>query len=254
VTPAVAAGLAALSALVPPAGAEVGGREPVALAAAPARLLLPAAETRVVRVLNPGRAAVVVEARPAGYVLDARGRPRIVAARSWLEVSPRSVAVPPLGSVPLRVSARVPGRTWPGDHATLLLLTTRPLRRDGVPTRIRIGVVVVVRTPGRIVRRLAVLAARVLHAGSARVLELRVANRGNVDEWLGARRVSVVLRRGGRVRVRLHAGARRFLARSGGVFLVRLPPALHGRVLAVVTLARPRAGVAVARRAFWLRL
>jgi hypothetical protein len=256
VTAAAIALLAALSALVPPAGAEAGGRAPVALAAAPARVLLPAAETRVVRVLNPGRTPVVVEARPAGYALDARGRPRILAARmvGWLAVAPARSAVPPLGSSVFHVSAHVPHGARPGDHAALLLLTTRPLARGGVPTRIRIGVVVVVRAPGRIVHRLQVAALRVRRVGGARVLELRAANHGNVDEWVGARRLVVELRSGGRLRARLHPGARRFLARSSGVLLARVPPFVHGRVRAVVSLAHPRAGVAAARRAFWLRL
>lgn len=248
--------LAALSALVPPSGAEAGGRPAVGLAAAPARVLLPAAETRTVRVLNPGRARVVVEARPAGYTLDVRGRPRIVADRagSWLVAEPEQVVVPPLGSAELQVAARVPRGVRPGDHAALLLLTTRPLAGIGVPTRVRIGVVVVVRVPGRIVHRVAIVGVRLRRSGRARLLEIHAANRGNVDEWFGAGRVVVVLRAGGGVKARLHPAARRFLARSNGVLLARVPAAALGRVRVVVTLSRPRDGVAFVERAFWLRL
>jgi hypothetical protein len=250
--------LAALSALVPPSGAEAGGRPAVGLAAAPARVLLPAGGTRTVRVLNPGRANIVVEARPAGYALDVRGRPRIVADRAgaWRVAEPLQVAVPPRGSAELRIAARVPRGVRPGDHAALLLLTTRPVAGGGVPARIRIGVVVVVRVPGRIVHRVAIVGVALRRSGGARVLEIRAANRGNVDEWVGARRVVVVLQAAGRrgVRARLHPGARRFLARSSGLLLVRVPATVRGRVRVVVALARPRAGVAVSRRAFWLRL
>jgi len=101
-----------------------------------------------------------------------------------------------------------------------------------------VGVVVVVRAPGRIVHRLQVAALRVRRVGGARVLELRAANHGNVDEWVGARRLVVELRSGGRLRARLHPGARPFLARSSGVLLARVPPFVHGRVRAVVSLAR----------------
>ena len=249
--------LAALSALVPPSGAEAGGRPAVGLAAAPARVLLPAAGTRTLRVLNPGRARVVVEARPAGYALDPRGRPRIVSDRAgtWLVAVPWRVAVAPRERAELRLSARVPHGARPGDHAALLLLTTRPLAGGGVPTRIRIGVVVVVRVPGRIVHRVAIVGLRLRRIRAVRVLEIRTANRGNVDEWIGARRVVVVvLGAGGRVRARLHPAARRFLARSSGVLLARVPTAIRGRVHVVVALARPQAGVALSRRAFWLRL
>lgn len=253
---AVVAALA-LSALVPSAaGAETGGRPPVALVAAPAHVLLPGAESRLVRLSNPGRSTVVVEARASGYALDARGRPRIApgAPRAWFAVTPARVAVAGGGGASLHVSARVPHRARPGDHTALLLLTTRPLRRAGVPTRIRLGVVVVVRAPGRIVHRLAVVAAGLRRVRAARVVEVRLANLGNVDEWVGSRRLSVSFRRNGRALAAVHPGARSFLARSSGVVTARLPGSLRGTVVAVVSLARPRPGVALVRRRYRLRL
>ena len=54
-----------------------------------------------------------------------------------------------------RTSSRLPMTVEPGDHDALVLLTTRPRRGPAVAVRMRIGVVVVVRAPGRVVRRLA---------------------------------------------------------------------------------------------------
>jgi hypothetical protein len=64
----------------------------------------------------------------------------------------------------------------------------------------RIGVVVVVRAPGRMVRRLELRRLRVVRRGRARALDVVVANRGNVNETLTQARavVSSFVRRGGR--------------------------------------------------------
>lgn len=89
----------------------------------------------------------------------------------------------------------MPGRAEPGDHDALVLLTTRPWRSAGVAVRMRIGVVVVVRTPGRIVRRLALgRRLRARPARGARVLELVVVNNGNVTEILDRGRIRLTLR------------------------------------------------------------
>jgi hypothetical protein len=232
---------------------------PIALAAAPARLQLAAGSSRTVQVTNPGATSVVVDAAAAGYAVDVRGRPRIAAPRgrsagAWIGVSPHRLALPPAGRASLRVSAAVPRGARPGDHTALLLLATQPLRRGSVPTRIRIGVVVVVRVPGRIVQRVVLQAVRVRSRGRARVIEVSIADRGNVDEWVGARRLSITLIRNGRVLAHLRPVGRRFLARSSGVALARAPERLRGPVRVVVSLARPRPGVVMLRRTYHLRL
>jgi hypothetical protein len=232
---------------------------PIALAAAPARLQLAAGSSRAVQVTNPGATSVIVDAAPAGYAVDARGRPRIAAPRgrsagAWLGVTPRRLALPPAGWAWLRLSAVAPRGARPGDHTALLLLATQPLRRGSVPTRIRIGVVVVVRVPGRIVRRVVLQAVRVGHRGGARVLEVAIADQGNVDEWIGARRLLITLSRDGRVLARLRPTGRRFLARSRGVAVARAPERLRGPVRVVVSLAHPRPGIALLRRTYHLRL
>ena len=97
----------------------------------------------------------------------------------------------------------LPRRVEPGDHDALILLTTRPWRSAGVAVRMRIGVVVVVRAPGRIVRSLAIRGLRVRRVGRARTLELALANGGNVTETIDAARVRLsFVRKGARSSVR----------------------------------------------------
>jgi hypothetical protein len=61
----------------------------------------------------------------------------------------------------------------------------------------RIGVVVVVRAPGRVVRSVDFRALRVRRAGRTRTLELVLANRGNVTETIDASRIRLSLLRKG---------------------------------------------------------
>jgi hypothetical protein len=152
------------------------------------------------------------------------------------------------------LSAVVPRGSAPGDHTALVLLITEPVRRGSLPTRIRIGVVVVVRVPGRIVRRVVLRAVRIRRAGHARLLEVSIADQGNVDEWIGPRRLTVTLVRGGRMLARLRPAGRRFLARTSGLAVVRAPAGLRGPVRVVVSLAHPRPGIALVRRTYHLRL
>jgi hypothetical protein len=249
-----------LSAFAPVADAERAGASPppapMALTAAPSRLQLAPGASATVQVTNPGRAALVVSAVAAGYAIDARGRPRVApgSARVRLAASPNRLVLAPAGRAALTLSVRVTRGTAPGDHTALLLLATEPSRSGGLPARIRVGVVVVVRVPGVVVRRLVLRGVALRRAGRARLLDVAIADRGNVDEWVGPRRLSITLIRGGRVVARVRPAARRFLARTSGVAEARAPGSLHGAVRAVVHLARPRPGVAEVRRSYPLRL
>src|SRR5262249_50286501 len=140
---------------------------------------------------NFGLHRVVVDVTRAGFALDVRGRPRIVlrgdrrAAVKWLTLRPRTLALQPGQTKTVSVSSTLPARVEPGDHDALVLLVTRPPRRSTVAVRMRMGVVVVVRTPGTVVRRLelhTLRARRATHGSLA--LELLVVNRGNVTEVL----------------------------------------------------------------------
>ena len=107
-----------------------------------------------------------------------------------------------------------------------MLLTTRPLHVHRVRLRLRVGVIVVLRVRGRIVRRLDARRLTVRRVGSRRLLELLLVNRGNVTEHLGGARLRLVLLRRGRTLATLRPRRRELLPRSAG--LAEFPD--HGRV------------------------
>ena len=228
--------------LVPaPAGAGTT-RPPLGLAVTPARVALAGTGKASIRVTNPGRGAVVVDVARAGFSLDLRGRPHVIpraaprAATPWLTVRPGRFVLPAGTSTWLTVASRLPRRVEPGDHDALVLLTTRPWRSAGVAVRMRIGVVVVVRAPGRIVRSLAIRGLRVRRVGRARTLELALANGGNVTETIDAARVRLsFVRKGARSSVR--AETRELRPRTNGVVQFRYRGRLAGWVTARVRLA-----------------
>jgi hypothetical protein len=240
------------------AGASGVARPPVALTATPAHVSLAGSARATIRVANTGVRPVVVDVARAGFSLDLRGHPRIVprdgarAAVSWLSVRPRRFVLRPGRSREVIVTSRLPRRVEPGDHDALVLLTTRPWRRKGVAVRMRIGVVVVVRAPGRVVRRLELRTLRVQRVRRARTLELLVANRGNVTESLERGRVVVWLRRGTTLE-RLRAEARELRPRTRGLVQLRYRGRLRGWVTARAVIASQQ-GRRVTQRTFRIRL
>ncbi len=254
-----AAALFLVAAVLVPASAVAGTpRSPLGLTASPARVALVGAARAEVRVTNPGRSSVVVDVGRAGFSLDLRGRPRVVergvarGAASWLTVVPGRFALRPGATRSLTVMSRLPRHVEPGDHDALVLLTSRPRRDGGVAVRMRIGVVVVVRAPGRVVRRLAVRDLRVRRAGRARVLELRLANRGNVTESLPRGQVRLALRRGA-LDVGLRAGGRTIRPRTDGVVQIPFPRFFRGWFTAKVRIVS-EPGRPATRRTFRIRL
>jgi hypothetical protein len=253
-----AATLAAL-ALAAPAVEARAARAPASLsiAAWPARVVVGAPGRTTIHVDNPGADRVVVDAAPAGYVLDVRGRPRVRpvrASRAWLVVRPRHLTVAAGAAATLSVAVLRPRAARPGDHAFVVLLTTRLPSGRKVLAHLRIGVVVVARVPGPLVRRLSLGAIRVRRLGRAHVLEIAVANRGDVDEWLGRQRLSVRLLRHARPVATIQSVPRRVLARTRGLLQVRCPRSLHGPFMAIVTLRQPSGAVAQVTRTVRLRL
>jgi len=185
-----AALFAIVLALVPASAGTSAPIRPLALTAAPARLVLVGSGADTVRIRNPGTKRIAIDVALAGFALDLRGRPHIAgrgSARSaarWLRVRPRHVNLAPHATAHLRVSASVPRRAEPGDHDALVVLSSRPLAGARVLARLRLGVVVVVRAPGTVVRRLELGRARVARRGRERTLEVAVVNAGNVTERL----------------------------------------------------------------------
>jgi hypothetical protein len=235
----------------------VATSRPPSLAASPARVTLTGAESRTIRVTNSGGGVALVDIAPAGFALDLRGRPRIVrrtdAAASRLEVQPRRLALQPGEASTLTVSAVPPPHVRAGDHPALVLLTTRP-RGAGLGVRMQIGIVVIVRVPGAVLRRLELRGLHMRRARGADLLELSVVNRGNVTEHLARERVRVSLRRRGRVIARLRAGPREVFPRSPATETFRYRGRMRGPATALVEVMRPADGVPILRRTFRIRL
>ena len=237
-----------------------GARPPVALTASPAHLELAGTGRATVRVTNSGTNPVVLDVRRAGFALDLRGRPKIVGqhdvrrtAAAWLGFRPRTLSLRPGATGSVTIASTVPARAEPGDHDALVLFTTRRRVTDGLAVRVRMGVVVVVRAPGAVVHRVELLALRVAPRGRARVLELVVANRGNVTESVGRARGTISLFRGGRRLARLAGEPREFRPGTKGLVQFRYRGPAHGVVTARVELT-PDSGGRVLRRAFRVRL
>jgi hypothetical protein len=191
-------------------------------------------------VTNSGSRAVVVDVARAGFVLDLRGRPRAVARRSsWLAVRPHRLTLAPGATATLTVSAHVPPRAQPGDHSELVLLASRPPAARGLPVRLRLGVVVVVRAPGRVVRSLSAISLHVRRAGKARVLGLLLANRGTVTESVGGPCTLLWLHRRGRILARLRTAERRILPHTRGLVELVYRGRLRGQLRAIFPPATP---------------
>jgi hypothetical protein len=246
-------------ALVPASAGAGTVRPPVALAAVPARLTLEGTTRSAVRVTNWGTKPVIVVVSRAAFALDLRGRPLIArrggarSAAGWLTFRPGRFALGPRATTSLVVTSKLPKRAEPGDHDALVLLSTRPLRRARVAVRLRMGVVVVVRAPGKVVRRLELRGLHVARRGRSRALELVVANRGNVTESLVRARAVVSRARGGRRVGTLVAGNRDLRPRTSGIVEFRLRGKPRGWMTTrVVIPAVP--GRSVLQRTYRIRL
>ena len=228
--------------LVPASAGASAGRPPVALTATPARVVLAGSGRTTLHVRNSGTKRVVVDVSHAGFRLDLRGRPRIVwsggarSAAAWLTLQPTHFTIGPRSTASVVVTAKVPRGAEPGDHDALALLGTRPVASGRVGVRLRLGVVVVVRAPGRIVRRLEMHGLHVVRRPRATDLELAVANLGNVTEALRGARAVLSKAKNGRV-VAAASGANRDLRpRTRGIVAFRYRRTVHGWMTARVVI------------------
>jgi hypothetical protein len=199
-------------------GAAGATRPPVALIASPAHVDLAGSARSMVTVTNSGTETAVVDVIRAGYALDMRGRPRVAARRaSWLAVVPARLRLAPGASGSITVASRLPRRAQPGDHPELVLFTTHALPGRGLPVRVRLGVVVVVRAPGKVVRRLDLVGVHVRRPTGRPVLRLRFANRGNVIDALGPGCSRIAVHHGRVLLAMLRPPGRRLLPRTSAL-------------------------------------
>jgi hypothetical protein len=242
--------LATAAASIPGAAAGRG----IALSASPLRLTLRGASSSAITVRNPGRKPLLVDVTRAGFARSLRGRPRVSPARrsvAWLQVQPRRFRVAAGAKAVLHVAAAPPRQAEPGDHPALVLLTTRPLGARRVRVRLRLGVIVVLHVRGRIVRRLDARSLTVRRRGSRRLLELRLVNRGNVTERLGADGLRLALVAHGRTLATLRPRSRELLPHNVGIAEFAYRGATRGTVVARIEL---RPAVRGKPRAFRIRL
>ena len=244
--------LAAAAASIPGAAAGRG----IELSASPLRVTLRGASATVITVRNPGGRALRVDVSRAGFARSLSGRPRVQPGRgrsaiAWLRVRPRRLRIAAGAKATLHVSERPPRGAAPGDHLALALLTTRPLGVRRVRLRLQVGVIVVLHVRGRITRRLDARSLTVRHAGTRRVLELLLVNRGNVTERLVTDRLRLVLLRRGRPFATLRPRSRELLPHSAGIAEFAYRGGVRGDVLAQVAV---RPAVHGPRRRFRLRL
>ena len=210
---------------------------PIGLSVAPSHLALQAGGTAEVHVSAPAR--LFLHAAVAGLTLDAGGRPQIIGKRdaaNWLVLSPRTLLVGP-GGATLRVRSRRANGARAGDHSAVVVLSAVTPGAKGVVVAMRVGLVVTVRVGRPRGRRLEVTGVRAGRAGRTAVIEVTLANRGDVIERLDAGRLEVTLRRRRRVVARLHYPRRWLLPRTSAVIRLRCSGALHRTVVARVALA-----------------
>jgi hypothetical protein len=225
------------------------------IAVSPARLVLAGASSATVHVI--GVATTLVDAQATGLALDLRGRPRVTAssdAAPWLAVSPRQLTVQGSTGAAISVRAKPPPGARPGDHMAVLLLTTSPSKSVGLAVRVRIGIVVTVRVPGRLVRRLTLGRVGLQRRGRDRIVDVELVNRGNVTERLASGRIVVTLMRRGRPLARLVSTPRELLPHSRGRADLVYRGRARGWVRALIDAGPHTRGAHAQRRSIRLRL
>jgi hypothetical protein len=196
----------------------------ISLAVGPARATLIAPAAKALDVSNTGTAGIVVG------VENAR--------TPWLQIRPRRLVLAPGSHRRLTVRARTDTRAGPGDHELMLMLVARPLQHARITVRLRVGVRLRVRMPGRLERHIVVRGVRARKTGHGRVLLVALANAGNVTEPLRGR-LTVTLLRHGRLLSRLrYSGSREVFPGARAVVSLPYRGGVRGAVDAVVRAGR----------------
>jgi hypothetical protein len=238
------AAAALLAAAAAPAAAPPPSRPTISLSATPAHLTLLGRIPQTLLVHNDGAARMQVNAQPASFAFDLYGNAAIAprsapprSAHTWLVVRPRHVVLAPGQDAFLHVAARPPRGASPGDHHALVLLSTAAPRRARFAIRTRLGVLVLVRVPGRIVRRVVLGKIWLARVRGKRYVAVTAVNRGNVAERLPAGALLVTLRRARRVLASTRSLPRDLLPHTRGLLFATVRGRLRGRVTVLVRLA-----------------
>jgi hypothetical protein len=206
--------------------------------------VLDGAARTVVSVTNSGGQSVKIDVTLGNYAIDPDGDvlvdpalPPARSAKAWLRVQPARIELAPGRSAQITITSRPTRSSAPGDHHALLLFSTVPPTSRGIAIRTRVGVTVLVRVNGPFARHLQPLGLSVARDGAARVVRLRLANRGNVNERLASTQTLLELRQNHRVIARLHATTRSILPGTTAYlnFVYRGKP--HGLTSAIVHVA-----------------
>jgi hypothetical protein len=198
----------------------------VALAVSPARAVLRAPASRTLELSNFGMSPVSVA---VGWrSLGQRNGPS-----RWFTIAPRRLVLRSGAHTVLTVRAG-PGAS-PGDHRVLVFVTGRPVNRKNLAVRLRVGVRLHIRAPGKLVHQIALNGIRALRFRLHRALRVSVANRGNVTEQLRGR-LTVTLVARNRVLSRLRFGRfRELYPGTRALIELRYAGRARGVVTAIVT-------------------
>ena len=242
-------GLAAVGALGAASGMTAAAEAPAApgrlgLSVSPAPLTVLPRHEDTLSVANRGEQPVNLQLTVGDYTLGPDGRPLFGpgvnsrrSARTWLRLDPRQLRLEAGQRVNVQVSAVPPRSATPGDHNAIVLVTTGAQAAPGrFAVRHRIGVGVLVRVPGPIMRRLAIGRLIIRRSGKRDVLRLNIRNLGNINERLATGQVSVQLRRGGRVLATFRPRPRSLLPGTAGDVIAARAGHRRGRYTAVIRL------------------
>jgi len=179
---------------------------------------------------------------------------RRTVATSWLQISPEHLLLGPGRNAVLTLRAKAGRDVEPGDHHVLVLLRTRPQHGSRVALRLRLGVRVSVRMPGRVIRRLALGGVRVHRRRGLRFILVPVVNRGNVTVQLRGHVTASLFRHGDRAaRLQLAARPASLAPAARTLLALRYAGRVRGSVIAVVQI-RMGPGVRLVERRYRLRL
>lgn len=221
----------------------------ITVSVTPTNLVILAGQSGDLTLTNPDQAAATYDLRIGNYEIRPDGSVRIDpkeppsrSARDWLKVSPTTVQLAAGASTTLHITSRRVSTAAPGDHHALVLISSRPeATPSGVAVRARVGIGVIVRVPGDIIRK--VIAARpyVVTSAGSRSVRVKLTNRGNVNERFLTGQIRMQVLQGHRVIARLRARPQSILPGTSGVISLPYRGRVHGllRVVVSIRLARP---------------